>query len=262
MVFLVVLGLEEIERLLHAAWVVDPSASLRADERRKAAQLAALIPEILRLKGGKNRGPALLIDAAAGRGPVGLAAALALAEQPRPWRVRALERDPARVALLNAAAQRLSLPLEAVCCGLDQSGSWPEEPDLVVSLHACGGASDLVIDQVLRRRARALLLVPCCYGAAGVHDDGPYLAPRAQARATEQAEALGLPEAALVRGRFSRAMIDAERTLRLEAAGYQAEVIELFSASLSPFNLLWRARRVGEPRRMARAQGRLEGFVG
>ena len=52
--------------------------------------------------------------------------------------------------------------------------------------------------------------------------------------------------------------IDAERTLRLEAAGYATEVVPFVPPTVTPHNLLWRARRVGEPRAMADAAERLE----
>ena len=50
-----------------------------------------------------------------------------------------------------------------------------------------------------------------------------------------------------MRRRFIQAMVDAERTRRLEAAGYETEVVEFVGATVTPHNLLWRARRVGEP---------------
>jgi hypothetical protein len=60
-------------------------------------------------------------------------------------------------------------------------------------------------------------------------------------------------------------MVSAARTLRLEAAGYQTEVVELVPPTVTPHNLLWRARRVGEPVRMAEARAalaRLGGLTG
>jgi uncharacterized membrane protein YhiD involved in acid resistance len=48
--------------------------------------------------------------------------------------------------------------------------------------------------------------------------------------------------------------VDAERTWRLEAAGFETEVVELVGATVTPHNLLWRARKVGEPGRIAAAQ--------
>jgi hypothetical protein len=53
-------------------------------------------------------------------------------------------------------------------------------------------------------------------------------------------------------------MVDAERTWRLEAAGYETEVVEFVGPSVTPYNLLWRSRLVREPRRMEAAQRTLK----
>jgi hypothetical protein len=77
--------------------------------------------------------------------------------------------------------------------------------------------------------------------------------------ATAHARALraGIPRHAPVRRRYLQAIVDAERTLRLEAAGYETEVVELCAPTITPHNLLWRARHVGEPGRMAEARAAL-----
>ncbi|WP_044252584.1 methyltransferase, partial [Chondromyces apiculatus] len=124
---------------------------------------------------------------------------------------------------------------------------WPSDPDLVVALHACGPASDRILDLAVARRARWLFLVPCCYAGAV-----PF-SPTAEARA----DALGVPRHAEVRRRLITGLIDAERTLRLEAAGYETTVVPFVPPTVTPHNLLWRARRVAEPRRMAEAASRL-----
>jgi hypothetical protein len=71
--------------------------------------------------------------------------------------------------------------------------------------------------------------------------------------ATRRAEALGLPRHAEVRRRFVQAIVDAERTLRLEAAGYETNVVSFVAPTHTAHHLLWRARRVSEPVRMADA---------
>ena len=65
-----------------------------------------------------------------------------------------------------------------------------------------------------------------------------------------------------MRRRLVQALVDAERTWRLEAAGYETEVVELVSPSVTPHNLLWRARLVAEPVRMARARRHLDSLGG
>ena len=87
------------------------------------------------------------------------------------------------------------------------------------------------------------MLVPCCTSDAVV---GATPAARWVADA-------GIPPHAPVRVRFTQAIVDADRTWRLEEAGYETEVVEFVGATVTPHNLLWRARHVGEPRRMAAA---------
>ena len=61
----------------------------------------------------------------------------------------------------------------------------------------------------------------------------------------------------LGRRRFVQAMVDAERTLMLETAGYETAVVSFVPPTVTPHHLLWRARRVCEPGRMADAERRL-----
>jgi hypothetical protein len=193
----------------------------------------------------------MLVDAAAGKAYVGLLAAeLILAPRGRPARVRVIEREPARVAACRDAIARLqasSIAIEVVEADVGDPAAWPSEPDLVVGLHACGPASDVIIDQSLAVRARVLLLVPCCTSKDVA----------AAALAQRRADQLGMPHHAEVRRRFIQSIVDAERTLRLEAAGWQTTVVSFVAPTVTPHNLLWRAERVGEPGRMAEAAERL-----
>jgi hypothetical protein len=179
-----------------------------------------------------------------------LAAELILAPRGRPARVRVIEREPARVAACRDAIARLqasSIAIEVEEADVGDPAAWPGEPDLVVGLHACGLASDVIIDQSLAVRARVLLLVPCCTSKDVT----------ATAVAQRRADQLGMPRHAEVRRRFIQSIVDAERTLRLEAAGWQTTVVAFVAPTVTPHNLLWRAQRVGEPGRMAEAADRL-----
>ena len=244
----------DVETWLRDLYVAVEGADLRQEDRRKAQQVTAMLGEVeracLRIS---RRSPLTLVDAAAGKSYVGLLAArLVLAPMGRPARVVTIERDAARVAASLAALGRLgtAIPVECLAADVADRRAWPASPSLVVALHACGAAADTIIDQCVAVRARALLLVPCCTGA-GVTAAGAAL---------EAATRLGIPRHAPVRRRFIQAMVDAERTWRLEAAGYQTEVVELVGSIVTPHNLLWRARLVGEPGRMAAARRALEAF--
>jgi hypothetical protein len=123
---------------------------------------------------------------------------------------------------------------------------------VVTALHACGEASDAGIDAAVANGAKWVLLVPCCYSAK----------VPAWGRAEQQADALGLPPHAEVRRRFVQSFIDGVRVTRLEAAGYEVTVVPFVPPTVTPHNLLFRARRVMEPRRMAAAAARLSMLTG
>jgi hypothetical protein len=237
----------EVERWLDLLYIDAEGAGLRQEDRRKAVEVAAMLDEIERAAARLSaRAPLVLVDAAAGKSYVGLLAArLVLEPLGRDARVITLEREAPRVAASERARARLAsaVPIECRQADVADPDAWPDAPSLVVALHACGAAADAIIDATLARHARALLLVPCCTSAA---------VPSASL-AARLAEGVGVPRHAPVRRRFLQAVVDAERTWRLEAAGYETEVVEMVGATITPHNLLWRARRVGEPARMAAA---------
>jgi hypothetical protein len=240
--------LADIEEALHRLYIAAPGTSLRKEDRKKTAELAGLLDEIDRSVGRAARGRALhIVDAAAGKAYVGLLAAeLILARQARRGRVTLIERERERAAACRQAAAAVhakGVVITVVEADVADPASWPHAPDLVVALHACGPAADEILRQSVACQARHLLLVPCC--------TSKHVA--AAMAAVRHAQALGLPSHAEVRRRFVEAVVAAERTLALEAAGYQTEVIPFVPPTVTPYNLLWRARRVGEPRRMAAA---------
>lgn len=250
-------SLAAVRERLRALFVGEPPLALRAEDEQKAVEVAALLAEAERVLGA--RGQRRVVDAAAGKAPVGLLLADLLGE--RLVELTVIERDPERAAACRRAATALRARVVVVEGEVGDAGCWPARPDLVVALHACGAATDAVIDRAIAAEARHLLLVPCCYGAAPARarDAAPATGtPPGQGIAETAARALGIPRQAQVGRRFAQALIDAERTLRLEARGYRTEVVELVAPRVTPFNLLFRARRVGEPRQMAAAAERLE----
>jgi hypothetical protein len=217
---------EQVEALLRGVWIDAPGADLRKEDLKKAVEVAALLEELARVR----KDGMLLVDAASGKGYVGLAAARLL--------------GPMRVVAIDADARLLPLQTEIECRPgrVEDPSVWPAEPDAIVALHACGPASDAVIDAAIATGARRLFLVPCC--------------TRDSAVAARRADEVGVPRHAPVRRAFIEAVVAAERTLRLEAAGFQTEVVELVAKTVTPYNLLFRARRVGEPGRMREASER------
>jgi len=245
----------EVERWLDRLYIAAEGAGLRDEDRRKAIEVAAMLDEIERAARRFSRhAPLLLVDAAAGKSYVGLLAAKCVLEPlaaehgaaSPAVRVVTIERDEGRAASAREALARLgtSIPVECRVGDVGDGTAWPDQPSIVVALHACGPAADAIAGRAVASGARLLLLVPCCT-SRGVE---------AAVRAEERAAAAGIPRHAPVRRRYVQAMVDAERTWRLEAAGYETEVVEFVGATVTPHNLLWRARRVGEPTRMAAAR--------
>ena len=247
---------DDVARALHRLFIGDAGATLRKEDRQKVAELVPLLGEVRRAVGKKPRGT--LVDACAGKSALGLlAAALVLPRDERGrsgWRLVVIERDAGRAAAARAAAAGVDgVEVEVVQADVGAAALPPSsrrEPVVVVALHACGPASDAVVDRCIAQAPSTLLLVPCCYGAH------PSSAGASHAIAGQRAASAFvdvLPSHGLVGRRFAQAVIDAERTLRLEAGGFAVDVVEFVAATVTPHNLLWRARRVDEPPRRARA---------
>lgn len=245
----------EVERWLDRLYVAAQGAGLRNEDRRKALEVAAMLTEVGRaVRRFSSRSPLILIDAAAGKSYLGLLSAKLLLEPVgRSASVVTLEQDPRRVALSRRAVELLqsTIPIECRAADVAAAEAWPEQPSIVAALHACGAAADAIIGQTIMSKARVLLLVPCCTSNAVT----------AAAQAQEVAKRLGIPSQAPVRRRFIQAFVDAERTWRLEAAGYETEVVEFVAATVTPHNLLWRSRLVAEPKRMAAAKRAYEALA-
>lgn len=243
--------LTRVEATLRDLFIATDGARLRDEDRKKARELVPLLAEVARALGQSGR-PRLVVDAASGKSYVGLLAA-ALLPAGAGLRVVAIEREPRHAQAARDAAARLGLGgrFELSLGDVGDPAAWPEAPDLVAALHACGPASDAIIARAAAARARRLLLVPCCLSEA----------VEAMSRARAAAARLAVPDHAEVRRRFYQSMVDAERTLRLEAAGFAVEVVAFVPPTVTPHNLLWRARRVQEPERLRRAQADLARFL-
>jgi hypothetical protein len=242
------ISVEEVELWLDRLFVAAEGAGLRNEDKRKAREVAAILAEVEREAGRfSKRASLVLVDAAAGKSYVGLLSAK-LVFEPSGWQatVITIEKDSRRADASRRALALLDsrIPVECRTASVETDSAWPERVSIVTALHACGSAADAIIDQTISVGARVLLAAPCCTSRAVT----------ASARAMARADELGIPRHAPVRRRFIQAMVDAERTWRLEAAGYQTEVVEFVAPLVTPHNLLWRARLVREPRRSEAAQ--------
>ena len=126
-----------------------------------------------------------------------------------------------------------------------QSEALPATVDVVTALHACDTATDDAIAFALHKRARALVLVPCCQAEVARHlGDGKVLS---LAR-TPLAELWRHP---LHTRELGSQITNVLRCLYLEAHGYHVTVTELVGWEHSMKNELILARYTGQRKRAA-----------
>lgn len=218
-----------IEKFLHATAIGTSDAALRDEDKKKARELAGLLPEIARAL-GRKRSP-VLVDAACGSGWVGLAA-LALIEHGG-LEVIGIERDVRKATRARALAKEERF--RVVAGDVDDPNVWPDRPDLVVALHACGAASDQVITRAADAGAETLLVVPCCVAST---------LPLSKL-AAKKADALGLPRPGPIRRRFVESFVLGARFYEMERRGYLTEVVAFVGETVTPYNVALRGTRRG-----------------
>lgn len=104
-----------------------------------------------------------------------------------------------------------------------------KKPDMVISLHACDIATDIVLERAVALGADVILSTPCCHR---------YLSNRLTCEPL--AFVADHPQ---LRGKLCEALTDGLRLLRLEMSGYTVSAMELTDPENTPKNTLLRAIR-------------------
>ena len=106
-------------------------------------------------------------------------------------------------------------------------------PDMVISLHACDIATDIVLDSAIELGAKVVLSTPCCHR---------YLNDKLVAKELEFVTRY--PQ---LRNKLCEALTDAIRLKRLEMGGYTVTALELTDPDDTPKNTLLRAIKTPMP---------------
>ncbi|MBO9679087.1 MAG: SAM-dependent methyltransferase [Acidovorax sp.] len=158
------------------------------------------------------------------------------------WRAELVDKSRALAARLGfdrMAFLNLSVAASA------EAAELPAQIDVVTALHACDTATDDAIAFGLQKRARALVLVPCCQAeVAACLRQGKAL----QLARTPLAELWRHP---LHTRELGSQITNVLRCLHLEASGYQVTVTELVGWEHSMKNELIIARYTGQKKRSA-----------
>ena len=129
----------------------------------------------------------------------------------------------------NKTAKTLGFDgLEFIC--MDINDYSPEVlPSLVISLHACDIATDIVLMKAAEWRTDVILSTPCCH-----HELNHNI----------NCEALSfITEHSMLRQKLCDAATDALRLCRLESQGYATSTVELIDPNETPKNVMLRAFR-------------------
>lgn len=144
------------------------------------------------------------------------------------------------IAFCNGVAERSGFTGMHFVAGDIRKTPRDRHPHLVVSLHACDIATDIVLDTAARLGACVILSTPCCHRFM----NGKIAVP-ALSFMTEQP---------FLANKFSETATDALRLLRLAAYGYRVSCAELTDPDDTPKNTLLRAyKRKGFDRGSAEA---------
>ena len=114
----------------------------------------------------------------------------------------------------------------------------PLRPDMVISLHACDIATDIVLYNAIRWKTGVILSTPCCH-----HEMSKQLAKPPKAPAPMRDELAFILDCPLPRQKFCDAATDSLRAKRLESRGYTVTTLELIDPDETPKNLMIRAVR-------------------
>jgi SAM-dependent methyltransferase len=226
---------------LRAVGISDGHGRIRPGRRDKYRQveefLRAFEPVLERARAAAGDGPLRIVDLGCGNAYLTFAAYRWLTER------HGLDVALVGVDVRAEARQRntelaRSLGWEdgiRFAAGTIEGFESPDEPHVVLALHACDTASDDALARAVRWRAPVVLVAPCCH-----HD--------------VQRQLLGSPPPrpygplarhGILRERFADVLTDAVRASLLRILGYRVEVVEFVASVHTPRNTLLRAVRTG-----------------
>ena len=237
--------------LLKALHILTVEGKLNQDSRRKLKQVYHLFQfiEKLLLELPDKPGGLTLADHGAGKSYLGfiiydlffkaLTTGHIYGVETRPELVQKSRELAAKLGFERMSFLNLSVAESAL------SDELPSQIDVVTALHACDTATDDAIAFGLQKRAKFMVLVPCCQAEV--------------ARVLSQHKALSLtrtPLAELWRHPLHTREMGSQitnvlRCLYLEAWGYQVTVTELVGWEHSMKNELIIARHIGQKKRAA-----------
>lgn len=244
---------EQSIELLKELHILTREGKLNQDSRRKLKQVYHLYQFIekllLELEAEHPGQPITLADHGAGKSYLGFIIYDLYFKQREQGHIYGIETRPELVQKSRELATRLGFSrmsfLNLSVAQALHAGDLPDRIDIVTALHACDTATDDAIAFGLHKRARYMVLVPCCQAeVARVLNTGKALS----LSRTPLAELWRHP---LHTREMGSQITNVLRCLYLEAVGYQVTVTELVGWEHSLKNELIIARHTGQGKRSA-----------
>ena len=124
-------------------------------------------------------------------------------------------------------ANRIGFDSMEFVCGDIIAYEMKHKPHLVISLHACDIATDIVLNKASDNGADVILSTPCCHHELNHKLNCPTLD--------------FVAKHSMLRQKMCDALTDSLRLLKLEAAGYRVDALELIDPEDTPKNIMLRA---------------------
>ena len=139
------------------------------------------------------------------------------------------------MAECDAIARNLGMEGLEFVCGDVTLYEFPEgaQVHMVISLHACDVATDIVLDKATEWGAKVVLSTPCCHHDLNRRLNSPALS--------------FVAEHSMLRQKLCDAATDALRLKKLEANGYDVTALELIDPEETPKNIMLRGIRKYNP---------------
>ena len=136
---------------------------------------------------------------------------------------------PDVIEYCNEVATKLHFDGLTFICGDISKYQLSKKAHLVISLHACDTATDLVLEKAVEWEADVILSTPCCHHELNHNLNCPALA--------------FISEHSMLRQKLCDAATDALRLKLLESQGYSVSALELIDPEETPKNIMLRALR-------------------
>ncbi|MBM3364405.1 MAG: SAM-dependent methyltransferase [Betaproteobacteria bacterium] len=214
--------------LLKALHILTRDGKMNQDSRRKLKQVYHLYQfiEPLLLQLSELQRPFSLVDHGAGKSYLGfILYDLFFKQRDNGAMIHGIELreelvDRARQLAEQLRFQRMRFHQLSVADAI-ASNDLPEQVELVTALHACDTATDDAISFALHKRARFIVLVPCCQAEVAAQ------LRRVKGRALARDALSEIWRHPIHTREFGSHLTNVLRCLQLEAHGYQLNVTEL-----------------------------------